>query len=44
MISGRLLAIARKEALQLRRDRRSLILAFLLPMALILFFGYASFT
>lgn len=41
MISGRLLAIARKEALQLRRDRRSLMLAFLLPMALILFFGYA---
>jgi ABC-2 type transport system permease protein len=34
-------AVARKEALQLRRDRRSMILAFLLPMALIVFFGYA---
>ena len=37
----RLLAVARKEVLQLRRDPRSLLLAFLLPMALILFFGYA---
>lgn len=37
----RLLAMARKEALQLRRDARSLLLAFLLPMALILLFGYA---
>jgi ABC-2 type transport system permease protein len=37
----RLRAIARKEVLQLRRDPRSLILAFLLPVALILFFGYA---
>lgn len=34
-------AIARKEALQLRRDPRSLALAFLLPVALLLFFGYA---
>lgn len=42
MISGpRLLAIARKEAIQLRRDRRSLVLAFLLPLLLLLFFGYA---
>jgi ABC-2 type transport system permease protein len=37
----RLLAIARKEAIQLRRDTRSLILAFLLPLFMVLFFGYA---
>ncbi|MGD8362483.1 MAG: ABC transporter permease, partial [Gemmatimonadota bacterium] len=37
----RLVAIARKEALQLRRDTRSLILAFLLPVFMVLFFGYA---
>lgn len=37
----RLLAIARKEAIQLRRDNRSLILAFLLPLFMVLFFGYA---
>lgn len=37
----RLLAIARKELIQLRRDPRTLILAFLLPPSLILFFGYA---
>jgi ABC-2 type transport system permease protein len=37
----RLFAIARKEVLQLRRDPRSLILAFLLPVALLVFFGYA---
>ncbi|UCC71457.1 MAG: ABC transporter permease [Gemmatimonadota bacterium] len=37
----RLWAIARKEAIQLRRDPRSLIMAFLLPVALLLFFGYA---
>jgi ABC-2 type transport system permease protein len=37
----RLLAIARKEALQLRRDTRSLILAFILPLFMVLFFGYA---
>jgi ABC-2 type transport system permease protein len=37
----RLLAVARKELLQLRRDPRSLILAFLLPVALLVFFGYA---
>jgi ABC-2 type transport system permease protein len=41
MSSTRLYAIARKEVLQLRRDPRSLILAFLLPVALILFFGFA---
>ena len=38
---SRLLAIARKEALQLRRDRRSLALAFLLPVLLVVLFGYA---
>lgn len=37
----RLLAMARKEALQLRRDTRSLILAFILPVFMVLFFGYA---
>ncbi len=37
----RLLAMARKETLQLRRDTRSLILAFLLPVMLLVLFGYA---
>lgn len=37
----RLGAIARKEWIQLRRDPRSMILAFLLPIFLLLFFGYA---
>ena len=37
----RLFAIARKEAIQLRRDTRSLILAFILPVFMVLFFGYA---
>ncbi len=37
----RLLAMARKEALQLRRDYRSLILAFILPVFMVIFFGYA---
>lgn len=37
----RLLAISRKEVLQLRRDPRSLILAFLLPVVLLILFGYA---
>ncbi|HSF19649.1 MAG TPA: ABC transporter permease [Vicinamibacteria bacterium] len=37
----RLLAMARKEVLHLRRDRRSLILAFLLPVLLVVLFGYA---
>ncbi len=41
MAAGRLLAVARKEAIQLRRDRRSMALAFLLPLFLLLFFGYA---
>jgi ABC-2 type transport system permease protein len=37
----RLLAVARKEWLQLRRDTRSMVLAFALPVLLLLFFGYA---
>lgn len=37
----RLKAIARKEVIQLRRDVRSLVLAFLLPVALLVLFGYA---
>ena len=36
----RLLAVARKEALQLWRDPRSLIMAFLYPALMIVFFGY----
>ncbi|MBI5837003.1 MAG: ABC transporter permease [Candidatus Eisenbacteria bacterium] len=38
---GRLLAIARKELLQLRRDRRSMWMAFVLPLLLVVMFGYA---
>jgi len=37
----RLWAIARKEWIQIRRDPRSMILAFVLPLFLLLFFGYA---
>jgi ABC-2 type transport system permease protein len=37
----RLWAVARKETIQLRRDRRSLMLAFLLPAMLLVIFGYA---
>jgi len=37
----RLLAVARKEIIQLRRDPRSLILAFILPLLLVVLFGYA---
>jgi ABC-2 type transport system permease protein len=37
----RLWAMARKEWIQLRRDPRSMILAFALPLFLLLFFGYA---
>lgn len=37
----RLLAVSRKEVLQLRRDTRSLVLAFLLPVLLLVLFGYA---
>jgi ABC-2 type transport system permease protein len=39
--AGRMLAMARKEWLQLKRDPRSMILAFALPLALLVFFGYA---
>jgi ABC-2 type transport system permease protein len=39
--TGRLRAMARKESIQLRRDPRSLALAFVLPLFLLLFFGYA---
>jgi ABC-2 type transport system permease protein len=38
--AGRLLAMARKEATQLRRDPRSLAMAFIVPAAMVLFFGY----
>jgi ABC-2 type transport system permease protein len=38
---ARLLAIARKETIQLRRDPRSLALAFVLPLFQLIFFGYA---
>jgi ABC-2 type transport system permease protein len=41
MNARRALAMARKEVLHIRRDRRSLVLAFLIPPALILFFGFA---
>jgi ABC-2 type transport system permease protein len=41
MNARRLWAMARKEALQLRRDPRSLALAFALPALLLLLFGYA---
>jgi ABC-2 type transport system permease protein len=37
----RLLAVARKEWIQLKRDARSMILAFVLPLFLLVFFGYA---
>jgi ABC-2 type transport system permease protein len=37
----RLLAMSRKEWIQLKRDPRSMILAFVLPLFLLLFFGYA---
>ena len=37
----RLWAVARKETRQLARDRRSLLLAFGLPLALLVLFGYA---
>ena len=38
---ARLWAMARKETVQLRRDRRSLLLAFALPLLLLVIFGYA---
>ena len=37
---SRLLAIARKEVIQLRRDAHSLAMAFLVPAVMIVFFGY----
>jgi len=37
----RLLAVARKETIQLRRDTRSLLMAFVLPVLLLILFGYA---
>lgn len=37
----RLRAMARKEWIQLKRDPRSMLLAFLLPLLLLVFFGYA---
>ena len=37
----RLWAMARKEVIQLRRDTRSLIMAFVLPLLLLVLFGYA---
>lgn len=39
--AARLLAVSRKEAIQLRRDPRSLLLAFALPVFQLVFFGYA---
>jgi ABC-2 type transport system permease protein len=41
MSFARLWAVSRKEMLQLRRDARSLYLAFILPVVLLLLFGYA---
>ncbi len=41
MSPTRLFAIARKEMIQLRRDPRSLLLAFALPLLLLVIFGYA---
>jgi len=41
VVPGRLLALARKESIQLRRDPRSLAMAFVLPVVLVLLFGYA---
>ena len=41
---GRLWAMARKEAIQLRRDARSLGLAFALPLVMLVLFGYAITT
>jgi len=40
-MTERIFAVARKEVIQLRRDPRSLTLAFGLPVLLVLLFGYA---
>ena len=37
----RFLAVAKKEWIQIRRDTRSVVMAFVLPLFLLLFFGYA---
>jgi ABC-2 type transport system permease protein len=37
----RLAAVSRKEMLQIRRDARSMYLAFILPLVLLMLFGYA---
>src|SRR5512145_1379327 len=37
----RLLAVARKEIIQIRRDPRSLGMAFVIPMILLFLYGYA---
>ena len=41
MSLARLWAVSRKETIQLRRDPRSLMLAFLLPLVMLIIFGYA---
>ncbi|HSH46872.1 MAG TPA: ABC transporter permease, partial [Longimicrobiales bacterium] len=41
MSAGRILALARKEWIQLRRDPRSMALAFAMPLTMLLLFGYA---
>lgn len=41
MSMRRLMAVARKETIQLRRDPRSLLMAFFLPALLLVLFGYA---
>jgi ABC-2 type transport system permease protein len=41
---ARLLAVSHKEVIQLRRDARSLGLAFVLPLLLLILFGYAITT
>jgi len=37
----RIIAIAKKEFIHIRRDRRSLILSFMVPIVLLILFGYA---
>ena len=37
---GRLFAVARKEAIQIRRDPRSLVIVLVMPLILVLLFGY----